>query len=136
GSAFARGASHLISKNAPAVGGFREVQVIQVWRKHVAFTLVELLVVIGIIAVLIGILLPALGRAREQSKKLQCMSNLRQLGVAFIMYANDNKQGLPAVSSRGNPLPEDWVYWQKNRAGFSATQGPGDFTNSRIAKYI
>ena len=54
-----------------------------------AFTLVELLVVISVISILISILLPALGRVRQQAKSIQCLANLRQLGVAFYLYGND-----------------------------------------------
>ena len=59
------------------------------------FTLVELLVVIGIIAVLISILLPSLNRAREQGKTAACGSNQRQIHNAFVMYSGENKQWIP-----------------------------------------
>jgi prepilin-type N-terminal cleavage/methylation domain-containing protein/prepilin-type processing-associated H-X9-DG protein len=68
------------------------------------FTLVELLVVIGIIALLIAILLPALSKARDHSRKTACLSNLRSLGQAMFLYANAYKDHLP----NGNP-PGKWL---------------------------
>ena len=85
-------------------------------RRRRAFTLVELLVVIGIIATLIAILLPALNRAREQARRIRCMSNMRQLTVAWTMYANDAKGFLCGADTPpiGNPKEWRWVTQQNN----------------------
>ena len=79
--------------------------------KKRAFTLVELLVVVGIIAVLISLLLPALSRAREAAKATRCLSNIKQLSNALAMYVNENNGWLPVqpgdVSDFANPATYD-----------------------------
>ena len=69
--------------------------------RNKGFTLVELLVVIGIIAVLISILLPALSKARGQANILKCQANLRTMGQGIVMYANQNKGYFPVGTFDG-----------------------------------
>lgn len=76
--------------------------------KRSGFTLVELLVVIGIVAVLLAILMPALSKAREQTKLVQCLSNLRQIGQAFNMYASENRG---FICPAGYYAPNGTVCW-------------------------
>lgn len=74
-----------------------------------AFTLVELLVVIGIISVLVAILLPALAKARRSAMGVQCMSNLRQCAQGFMMYASENNNKIPAYLCMGG----HYTQWPK-----------------------
>jgi prepilin-type N-terminal cleavage/methylation domain-containing protein len=80
--------------------------------KRAAFTLIELLVVIAIIALLLAIIMPSLNRARELARRLMCQSNVRQLTIAFIVYAGDYDSKLPYKPEGSMTFPHIW--WEAN----------------------
>ncbi len=82
-----------------------------------AFTLIELLVVIAIIAILAAILFPVFAQARESARKISCVSNLKEVGLAILMYAQDYDETYPYVGGNNNPVDpstpfgnQTWVY--------------------------
>jgi prepilin-type N-terminal cleavage/methylation domain-containing protein/prepilin-type processing-associated H-X9-DG protein len=87
-----------------------------------AFTLIELLVVVAIIAVLVALLLPALNAARQTVRDTTCMSNLRQWGLGFIMFSNDNDGRVPIPYSY-NPNNPEW-FTQATMGKYLRLTGP------------
>ena len=90
------------------------------------FTLVELLVVVGIIAVLVALLMPAVARARENARRVVCASNLRQLAVACIGYKQANRGRWPGHAGSEHMYPGDWIRWQNH----------ADMADSSIVPYL
>lgn len=109
----------------------------RVFRARGAFTLVELLVVIAIIAVLAALLMPALKAARESAKSMKCLSNLRQLGTAFILYTQDNNGVLPSAQPPNAYVPDGQDYWfllVSEYAEIKFAYGPGGWRTQPVGK--
>jgi prepilin-type N-terminal cleavage/methylation domain-containing protein len=99
-----------------------------------AFTLIELLVVIAIIAILAALLLPALARAKQKGQRAVCLSNLKQIGLAFEMYLGDHENHFPDRRDLKSSLPggyHPWTSWPPSdpRAGWAATNFSNECPN-------
>ena len=108
-------------------------------RTQKAFTLIELLVVIAIIAILAAMLLPALAKAKTKAQGIQCMSNLKQMGLGFLMYPTDNEDLL--LASLGVPADQKRVRWVEGGLNFDPSNQSNwdvnkDLVNSPLMPYV
>ena len=99
-----------------------------------AFSLVELLVVIGIIAVLLGILLPTVAKARKQANTVKCLNNMRQMVIAVNTFSRDNNDTFPAVGGYGTGGSLAWAF--DHRTAATTTWKQVDVTHGQIYKYL
>jgi prepilin-type N-terminal cleavage/methylation domain-containing protein/prepilin-type processing-associated H-X9-DG protein len=114
----------------------RQLWPVCIVRRREGFTLVELLVVIAIIAILASVLLPALAQAREKARAAACRSNMHQVALGIVMYADENSDYFPWPGDVDRDLPPDWVFggqantfprnpdqWRNPGFGFHAESG-------------
>lgn len=105
-------------------------------KTRVAFTLIELLVVIAVISIIAAILFPVFAQAREKARQTACLSNQRQLGMAFLAYAQDNDEQLPGTTDgfAGAGKPGGWLFYSV--FGTPAAAPVFDVTRGDLFPYV